>query len=167
VRGRVHSLGALSILRSSSSEFRELIQQRGIPLTPGPSPTLGRGEPTFATCLRPACENVTIICIPHHFRLAVRPLGFQHSLLPQQPASADFKVRIPAPIVSEARPSSFETSLNSSLCSPENPLPWRGGAKRQRSRSAGVGLFLTPNNPPHSSSLLKEESKGVGAPKPP
>ena len=167
MRGRVHSLGALSILRSSSSEFRELIQQRGIPLTPGPSPTLGRGEPTFATCLRPACENVTIICIPHHFRLAVRPLGFQHSLLPQQPASADFKVRIPAPIVSEARPSSFETSLNSSLCSPENPLPWRGGAKRQRSRSAGVGLFLTPNNPPHSSSLLKEESKGVGAPKPP
>jgi hypothetical protein len=31
------------------------------------------------------------------------------------------------------------------LCSLENPLPRRGGAKRQRSRSAGVGFLI--NNP--------------------
>ena len=31
--------------RSSRARFRGLIQRRGIPLTPGPSPALGRGEP--------------------------------------------------------------------------------------------------------------------------
>lgn len=50
MRGRAHgadTAGVLaSILRSSSrAGFLELIQQRGIPLTPGPSPSLGRGEP--------------------------------------------------------------------------------------------------------------------------
>ena len=33
-------------------KFRELIQQRAIPLTPSPSPALGRGEPMLAICSR-------------------------------------------------------------------------------------------------------------------
>jgi len=42
-------------------------------------------------------------------------------------------------------------------------IPSLGGV----ARSAGVGSFLTPNNPLRCSSLLKEKSKGVGTQSPP
>ena len=50
-RGK-HTAGgpASTLVTSSRAVFRESIQQRGSPLTPSPSPTLGRGEPMLATC---------------------------------------------------------------------------------------------------------------------
>ena len=66
VRGRAHSLGALSILRSSSSaEFRESIQQRVCPSPPNPSPRWGEGSRRlqFVDVSDEPAKYVTIICI--------------------------------------------------------------------------------------------------------
>jgi len=51
VRGASTRLDVVASLPRPSSRagFRELIQQRSIPLTPGPSPALGRGEPILST----------------------------------------------------------------------------------------------------------------------
>ena len=52
VRGRVDISALACVPRlSSRAEFRELVPPPGIPLTPSPSPTLGRGEPDL-TCSR-------------------------------------------------------------------------------------------------------------------
>jgi hypothetical protein len=70
VRGRTR-LDALASVsrRSSRTRFRELIQQKSIPLTASPSPALGEGS-RCATCsrIRPTHRCVPTICNPHQAR---------------------------------------------------------------------------------------------------
>ena len=51
VRGPAHNWSFSRFRSSSRAKFRELIWRRGIPLTPCPSPALGRGEPMLTTVL--------------------------------------------------------------------------------------------------------------------
>jgi len=58
VRGRVASWSFSQCSKIFiQSRFRELIYQRGIPLTPNPSPALGRGEPLLAAVLYQASSR--------------------------------------------------------------------------------------------------------------